>query len=279
MPISPPATSTPASFEPIYITEDDLLDLSSFTGLSKEACLERVRSYSLEELATAWKTADPKTPEEIVAFYQSTDLYIWELMQWHASTARQQYWRAISYVAEHHPPGQGWRRVYDFGCGVGTDGLFFATRGYDVTLVDVESPPFRFARHRFERRGVRGRFVESKGPLPDPDGEYDVVICFDVFEHMPDPLGAAARLAGALRKHGLLVQQGGFSDEGYHPCHLHHGITLYGGLRWQIHLLKLGFQNVNGLVYKKTSGWRRSLQRARFSLWRTTGLWVSRVPR
>ncbi len=279
MPVDPPSITALASFKPDFITEEDLIDLATFTGLSRDACLERVRSYSMTEHAQAWTEANPKTPSEILAFYRSTDLYIWELMQWHASTARQPYWEALVFLAKHHLPLKGWRRVYDFGCGIGTDALFLATRGYEVTLVDVESPAFRFARHRFERRGLPGRFVESTEPLPSPDGEYDVVVCFDVFEHLPDPVAAAARLTKALRKNGILVQQGGFSDEGHHPCHLRDGVARYSGLRWHINLAGLGLGHVAGLAYEKRSGFRQVVQRARYALWRATGLWIASIRR
>ncbi len=277
MPVDPPSTRAVARFEPIYIAEDDLQDLATFTGMSRDACLERVRSYSLHEHAQAWARLEPETPDEILAFYRATDLYIWELMQWHASTARQPYWDALAYVVAHHRPDQGWSRVYDFGSGIGTDALFLATHGYDVTLVDVDSPTFRFAKHRFERRGLKGQFVESHGPVPMSDREYDVVLCFDVFEHLPDPLSAAARLANAVRKNGLLVQQGGFSDEGCHPCHLRDGIARFAGLRWHIYLAGLGLRHVAGLIYRRSTGWERVVQKARYGVWRATGVWLTRV--
>jgi hypothetical protein len=51
-------------------------------------------------------------------------------------------------------------------------------------------------------------------------GTYDVVINFDVFEHLPDRREAARRLIGCLHDGGVVVQTGGFHDEGHHPCHL-----------------------------------------------------------
>src|SRR5437867_2107339 len=177
--------------DPVFVTDEDLDDLSSFLGVTKGSCLERLRAYSPIELAQAWRQAAPKTPGEILNFYRSADLYIWDLMKWHASLARRPYWEALARMVKHYPAGQGWKRVYDFGAGVGTDALFLAMQGYDVTLVDVDGPAFRFARHRFERRGLPARFVTAHSMLPQPDGAYDVAICFDVFEHLHDPLEGA----------------------------------------------------------------------------------------
>ncbi|MDR7542945.1 MAG: class I SAM-dependent methyltransferase [Armatimonadota bacterium] len=237
-----------------------------------------MRAFSSEELAEAWRRADPKTPEEIVTFYGSTDLYIWELMQWHASPARLPYWQALSRLVHHWPAQAGWRRVLDFGCGVGTDALYLATQGYDVTLVDVPGPTFEFAKHRFRRRGLSARFIESRSPLFLPDRVYDVVVCFDVFEHLPDPLTVARKLVDSLRIGGLMLQQGNFGDEGHHPCHLRSGIKQFGGLRWQIHLAGLGLRGADGaMVYRKASGVERLTQRARFIVWRGTRLWIIRT--
>src|SRR6266516_1136212 len=216
MTTKPAALDAPPRYDPVFVTEKDLEDLSLFTGMSHDECLHRLRSYSPAELAEAWRTANPRTPEALVEFYRSTDLYLWELLQWHASTARRPYWEALDWVAEHCPADRGWRRVYDFGCGIGTDALFLAANGYEVTLVDVECAASRFARFRLGRRGLSATFVESRSPLPNPDAVYDIVVCFDVLEHLPDPLEAARRLVCALRPRGVLVQQATFEDDGVH---------------------------------------------------------------
>jgi hypothetical protein len=79
--------------------------------------------------------------------------------------------------------------------------------------------------YRFDRWGLNGRFRRSTSLLPDPDGEYDVMIYFELFEQVPDPLAAAERPVKALRVDGLFVQLVGFWDEGYDPCQLREGIA------------------------------------------------------
>ena len=69
----------------MFVTKDDLEDLSTFTGMTKDSCLARLRAYSPHELANEWRRASPQTPDEIMSFYASTELYVWELMQWHES--------------------------------------------------------------------------------------------------------------------------------------------------------------------------------------------------
>ena len=277
MPITPPSSDAPPRFDPVFLTEEDLEDLVTFFGTSRESCLERLRSYSPREMSEAWRQASPRTPDEILGFYRKADLYIWELMQWHASPARIPCWQALTRLADRYPPSAGYRRVYDFGCGVGTDALFLASRGYDVTLADVDGPAFHFAQHRFRRRSLPTGFQVSSSPLPEPDGVYDVVVCFDVFEHLPDPLHAARRLVAALRPGGLLVQRGAFDDSGDHPCHLHDGVERFGGLRWHIHLTGLGLRRDGSLAYRKANGSVWLAQKLRYVVWRCTGFWMSYV--
>lgn len=274
MPVAPPDFGACPGFEPRFVTDDDLEDLASFTGLTPSACLERLRSYSPFELAAEWRRWDPKTPGEIVQFYENTDLYIWDLMQWHASSARRSYWDALVAFAGRYPPEDGFTRVYDFCCGVGTDALFLASRGYQVTAVDVAGPAFRFAAHRFHRRGMKAHFVSSNSSVPTPESVYDAVVCFDVFEHLPAPLDAASALVRALRPGGVILQTGSFDDAGAHPCHLSSGIHRFRGIKWHIELCGLGLLYESPLLYRKIQGWVRLLLRFRYLIWRGTGLWL-----
>jgi len=264
----------PARFDPQYVTDEDLADLASFTRMSADDCLERLCGYSTNEMAEAWRAKNPSTPSEIMEFYRSTDLYVWELMQWHASAARAPYWDALYSFVESHPPSHGFNRVFDFGCGVGTDALFLAERGYDVTAVDVDGSAFEFARHRFLRRGLNARFVESTSEIPRPDVNLDAAICFDVFEHLSDPLGAAQALINALRPGGILLQQGAFGDNDLRPCHMKSSIERFSGLRWHINLAGMGMKQESSLNYLKCSGLDGWMQKARYGLWRATGLWL-----
>ena len=275
MPLTPPALAAPPRFDPIFVTDDDLEDLATFFGMTRAECRNRLQKYSLREMAEAWRQANPQTSDEILDFYRKTELYIWELMQWHASTARIPYWRALASVTDHDPVAAGYRSVYDFGCGVGTDALFLATRGCNVTLVDVDGPAFNFAQHRFHRRGLPARFVTSSSPLPQPDRTYDIIVCFDVLEHLTDPLAAVRKLVGALRPAGALVQCATFLDDGDLPCHLPTGIARFRGPRWHIHLAGLGLRTDATFVYRKGGGLVGAVQKLRYLVWRGTGLWVS----
>lgn len=267
-------------FEPVLVSGDDLDDLATFTGLSREECRERLESYSLAEHAEAWCRTDPQGEAAVHDFYRQTELYIWELMQWHASEDRSAHRTALRQFAADHPPSSGYSRVLDFGSGVGSDALFLAERGYNVTLVDVPGHTFDFAKHRFLRRGINATFIESTSDLPEVAGPFDAAVCFDVFEHLLDPLEAARRIVALLRPGGALLEQSTFGAEAVHPCHLPAGVHRFGGGRWRVHLAGLGLRSEGFLTYRKPARMRElRIQRLRFALWRATGLWVTYLRR
>jgi 2-polyprenyl-3-methyl-5-hydroxy-6-metoxy-1,4-benzoquinol methylase len=266
-----------AQFAPVLLGAEDVEDAATFFGLDPEVCRARIWDYSARELADRWNAVRPETADEITQFYRDADLYVWELLQWNHSEMRRPCAEALADLARRFPSTSGYRRVLDLGSGVGTDALFLAEAGYEVTLMDLDGPPLRFARHRFARRNLPARFLESRWPLPPLEGPYDVIVCFDVFEHLPDPLAAAKQCVAALRPGGLLLQQATFLDQGTHPCHLHANIARFAGLRWHIWMAGMGLRALTGFVYRKCTPRERVLQRLRFWVWRATGVWPTFV--
>lgn len=199
----------------------------------------------------SWANAKAKTDDDVIQFFESDEGLLWEHIKWHVGPSRTPYKTALKWVAAEYPPSDGFRRVLDFGAGVGSDALFLAERSYNVTLVDVDGPMLRFAQHRFARRGLRGRFVVSRSVVPEPDDVYDIVICFDVFEHLPDPYGAAQRLVNALRPGGLLLQYGNFESVSEAHHRLVPTISRYQGDRWYIHLSGFGLTRCGQYVWRK----------------------------
>jgi 2-polyprenyl-3-methyl-5-hydroxy-6-metoxy-1,4-benzoquinol methylase len=85
-------------------------------------------------------------------------------------------------------------RILDVGCAQGTLGLQLAEGGYRVTLVDLRASHVEYAKARYERGDVEF-FVGQVGPGVPPAGEYDVVVCTEVLEHVQ----SAGTLLGQLR--------------------------------------------------------------------------------
>lgn len=81
------------------------------------------------------------------------------------------------------PPGGV---VLDLGCGTGAHAVRLAGRGYDVIAVDLSAAGVRAARERFERAGLKGRFVVADAEhLPFRNSAISVVWSSLLLHHFP----------------------------------------------------------------------------------------------
>jgi 2-polyprenyl-3-methyl-5-hydroxy-6-metoxy-1,4-benzoquinol methylase len=112
------------------------------------------------------------------------------------------------------------RRVLDAGCGMGYGTNLMAAAGateavgVDVAEGVVEAARARAAdRARFEAADVR--------ELPFEDGAFDLVVCFEVIEHIESPADTLRELARVLAPDGVLVVSSPNPDV-YVPGNPHH---------------------------------------------------------
>lgn len=98
--------------------------------------------------------------------------------------------------------------LLDYGCGVGTVGRWLLHRrpGWHGTFVDLSGPSQEFVRWRVQRMaGLRGYVTTPTGfETPASPSLYDVIICLDVFEHLPRPAATLGILLDRLRPGGHL---------------------------------------------------------------------------
>lgn len=250
--------------------------MSSFTGLDLRACAARLNRYDREELTSSWRAASPSSDEELRDFYKDTDLYVWQLTRWNLSNERADVWEELETLVVAHPPEKGFRRVLDFGSGIGSDSLYLAERGYSVTLADVPGTTQAFAKHRFNRRGYDARFISIVGARPNIRSRFDVVIAFDVLEHVQDPCATISALAGCLRPGGVAVINWPTVNDPAHPCHLAENVALFASEEWFRLLNGLGLQSVHGVRYSKAGLLKQIVRRARYGIYKHTGAWISR---
>ena len=101
-------------------------------------------------------------------------------------------------------------RVLDVGCGRGRHALQFASRGYNVTGVDLSENSIEAARRRATEAGLAARF--EVGDMRDPFcvGCADIVTnlftAFGYFEEEAEHLKAIASMANAAVDNGWFVQ-------------------------------------------------------------------------
>lgn len=91
-------------------------------------------------------------------------------------------------------------RVIDVGCGGGILSEAMTHRGAEVTGIDLGEAPLSVARLHQQETGVEVdyRCISAEDMADQQPGSFDVVVCFEMLEHVPDPgsvIKACARMA------------------------------------------------------------------------------------
>jgi len=97
-------------------------------------------------------------------------------------------------------PGE---RVLDLGCGAGR--FIAALREAGADTVGVELAQAALERARRNVPGADLRLVAPDGSLPLPHGEFDVVWCSEVLEHVPDTVAFLTEARRVLKRGGRLL--------------------------------------------------------------------------
>lgn len=256
-----------------WITVDDSMldDLSSFTGRTRDDCLDTLAHYQYGQMADAWKQERPKTSEEIRAFYRDTDAYVWSLSLWHASSSYNFHRNIVKQMATLHR-GRTGLRALDYGSGVGTTAIMLAEQGYKLTIADVPSVTFQYAQHRLRRRNLSFEAIEIVEDVPPLPQNYHAIVCFDVLEHVPAPDAVYKQLLGHLAPGGLISVVAPFDEqsdqEGYH---LRDNYLHWGKGRWNLFTSGCGMRSI-GHIHTFDTPWKRRARALHYHLWRLSGI-------
>lgn len=96
------------------------------------------------------------------------------------------------------------KRVLDAGCGTGYGSAELAQCAAEVIGIDISPDALEYARTRYPLAGLR--FVEgSCTSIPFPAGSFDVVVAFEVIEHVADYRAFLDDCARVLTWQGLFI--------------------------------------------------------------------------
>jgi SAM-dependent methyltransferase len=212
---------------------DQMADLiGEITGEPAAAVVERLELERLHPGRTVAedfaRNGGPRYEwgKHLEEFYNSTNAFIYELAIWNRNNLKAQMRRwTIRHMALQKRP----LKVLSVGDGLGFDCLHLAHKQHQVTYFELAGLSERFARALFARSGLAiDMFTDPAGV---PPGSFDAITCFDVLEHVPDPVAMVKTLASWLKPGGLLYVSAPFyMILPWYPTHLRANRRFSGSL-------------------------------------------------
>lgn len=97
------------------------------------------------------------------------------------------------------------KKVLDFGCGSGYGTRRISEFAQEAQGVDVASDAVEYAKARYRNDNLHFLQIDPQSPLPFPDGSFDVLLSFQVIEHVSDDDAYLREAHRLLKPGGTLV--------------------------------------------------------------------------
>jgi SAM-dependent methyltransferase len=114
----------------------------------------------------------------------------------------------VSVLDDHLDVEASWK-VLDVGTGRGRFGIHMAKQGCEVTAVDINPDMIEVAEEAARRGGVEDRFKVREGDAEHlenlAEGPFDLVMCMELFDHLPQLERALSSMHSVLKPGGQFV--------------------------------------------------------------------------
>ncbi len=103
-----------------------------------------------------------------------------------------------------HCGGLAGKKVVDIGCGGGILSESMAANGADVTGIDMGETPLSVAKLHLLESGVNVNYRKTTAEqlASEMPGQFDVVTCMEMLEHVPDPASIIRACARLVKPNG-----------------------------------------------------------------------------
>jgi SAM-dependent methyltransferase len=224
------------------LTFDEIVaEIIRYTGLPRAEVEHRVW---MEALETGWNVMrDVKRfgvtsfvfNEKMIRLYTEGDGFIFDSLVFWSKPSRRLWIEHARDRIQLHANRSGRPienlKILMYGDGPGNDSLFLANCGLKLDYYEVPgSKTYDFAVKRFQHYGI---WEKNINPIYDYQstlhGQYDVVLSFEVLEHLPKPVTAIEGINAALKSGGKAIITEDFGDlAGNLPTHLRSGAKFLG---------------------------------------------------
>ena len=135
------------------------------------------------------------------------------------------------------------KQILDVGCGGGILAEAMAHRGARVTGIDLADKPLQIAQSHALGQPIDVRYVKSSAEdwAQAHGGQYDVVTCMEMLEHVPDPKAVIAACAELVKPGGWVF----FSTINRNPLSF---ITAIVGVEYVLRILPRGTHQYARLI-------------------------------
>ena len=199
--------------------EELISDLAEFEGVEEVEIRRRFEQRHVlrnEEFKTM--VPDPTNLINLDNYYKNNNYEIYDHFFWHLEGRRSFDKKMVEDIKNLNPVKS--TEILDYGCGGGQLSYMLAQEGYQVTIVEKNKKELDFISFRFKKHKLKVKIV----PMPIHErfeNKYDIILCFDVLEHIPDEEFESTinRIKSLKKTDGKVFATVSFGAQETHPSH------------------------------------------------------------
>jgi 2-polyprenyl-3-methyl-5-hydroxy-6-metoxy-1,4-benzoquinol methylase len=193
---------------------EDLADFEKVDVKEIRRRFERRHELRNEE----FKKVDFTDEKSIDDYYRNNNYEIYDHFFWHLEGRRSFDKKLVEDIKNLNPNKS--TEIVDFGSGGGQIAYMLAKEGYQITVIEKNKKELDFISYRFKKHKLKVKIV----PLPIHEqfkNKYDIVLCFDVLEHIPDKEFESTinRIKSLKKSDGKVFATVSFGAQEAHPSH------------------------------------------------------------
>lgn len=199
---------------------DDLItDLAEFEGVDERTIRGKfANQHTLRNVEFNQMVPDKNDAQALDNYYRNNTYEIYDHFAWHLEGRRSFDKKLVEDIKNLNPSKS--TEIIDYGCGGGQVAYMLAKEGYQVTIVEKNKKELDFISYRFKKHKLKVKIV----PYPIHEqfkNKYDVVLCFDVLEHIPDSEFEQVinKIKSLKKPDGKVFATVSFGAQEAHPSH------------------------------------------------------------